>query len=507
MAPTDDISVTPGANTVVEGDNDIAHASTATECAETGDADVNVAKFPATPPGPGEAKKRAEKRAKSAPSGDDATKQAFRVGVPFSGTTLSIGSSASAGGSGVSLTTGGSVLVDATGSLTAQSAGSFTAQTNAMMKLLSEAGTKAHAQAKFEIFAGGGRAPGVCGKGGPAGAGPSKPPAVAAEKWTNVATGIVGGLENLHKAGEVLGQAETTASMIQAFFVGAKAGADLVGLGKNLSEAMEASENSSESSKGKEPQAGAGEEGEEKESEDESGERLEQASESLEATGELAGGIASGDGLELGASAVSAAASIAGAFGLTSKALGGGGGAAPADIEARASGSIKQVANKKISGNAPDGIEWKTATKYTVNAVSAVDFGTTNWGAFAAAKFEVKCGGASELKCRRFEFVGKAMGKVTADGMMTIQAPDSELVAAVTYMTKTLTVKGKTTLHKKLTVKSDSVFYQKLTVENDAEYKDALKVEKIADFKNDVKVNGKFMGHGDLRVKAEVKLG
>lgn len=462
-----------------ESDSDLSDNQPG-QCSPTGD--VNVAVFPATPPGPDEAKKRAADRAKTAPSGGDSTKQAFAVGVPYSGTTLAIGSSASAGGSGASLTTGGNALIDATGTLTAQSAASFTAQTNAAMQLLSVAGTKAHAQAKFEIFAGGGSAPGACGAGGAAGAGPSNPPATSAEAWTNVAANAVGVLKATN---ELVSLERSDGDLgVPEMFTVFKTLADWSNKGMMSNVAMVAPKGSGPT---------------------EAPKYLDAASGGLGAAGGIAKAIASGDIAGGVSSVISGASSIAGAFGLTSAALGGGGGAGAADIEARASGSIKQTADMKVYGNAPEGIDWKTATKFSVNAVSNVDFATTNWGAFAAAKFELKCGGLTEITCRRFEFKGFASGKVTAGASMTITCPANKLDGALT-ITKTLTVVKATHLHAKLSVTEHTHLQKNLTVESKAEYKDRLKVDKTGTFKKGVTIKGRLTGHGKVRVQRNAKL-
>ncbi len=94
------------------------------------------------------------------------TPQTFAVTVPHSTTQLALGRCACP--DGASLTTVGSILVDAVGTLTAQSGGPFVAQTNAAMRWLSQGGTQVHTAAGMQIFAGGGTAPGACGAGSPA---------------------------------------------------------------------------------------------------------------------------------------------------------------------------------------------------------------------------------------------------------------------------------------------------------------------------------------------------
>ena len=146
----------------VESDNDLTDSM----LHDTGY--VDVAKFPATPPGLAGQKKAAEARAKKSPGGDDATAQTYRAEVPFSGSALQLGSGSSAGGAGAALTTGGNIFIGATGKITLQSLAAFTGQTTSAMGLYAKAGVTAHSQDRFEIYAGGGVAPGACGSGGPA---------------------------------------------------------------------------------------------------------------------------------------------------------------------------------------------------------------------------------------------------------------------------------------------------------------------------------------------------
>ncbi len=67
---------------------------------------VDVAKFPEKAPGKEEQKKAAAERAASSPKGGDATAQTYHAQVPFSGSSLQLGSASSSGGAGASLTTG-----------------------------------------------------------------------------------------------------------------------------------------------------------------------------------------------------------------------------------------------------------------------------------------------------------------------------------------------------------------------------------------------------------------
>ena len=113
------------------------------------------------------------------------TAQLLSVEVPFSGTALKLGSSV--GGPGVSLATGGDVLVDSVGVMDIQSKAAFVAQTAAAMSMLSAAVQKIHSQGKVEMFAGGGKAPSACGPGGPVTPADAGPPGATAEKVTAIA--------------------------------------------------------------------------------------------------------------------------------------------------------------------------------------------------------------------------------------------------------------------------------------------------------------------------------
>src|SRR4051812_23979873 len=62
------------------------------------------------------------------PPGSPTGKQQYHVDVPFAGTSLSLGASKGQGGSGASLTTAGSILVDSVGPADIQAAGSMAIQ-------------------------------------------------------------------------------------------------------------------------------------------------------------------------------------------------------------------------------------------------------------------------------------------------------------------------------------------------------------------------------------------
>lgn len=113
------------------------------------------------------------------------TPQTFAVTVPHSSSQLALGRCACP--DGASLTTVGSVLVDAAGALTAQCDGGFLAQTNAAMSWLSGAGTQVHTAAGMQIYAGGGTAPGACGAGSPADSPGASKPGATTELVVNAA--------------------------------------------------------------------------------------------------------------------------------------------------------------------------------------------------------------------------------------------------------------------------------------------------------------------------------
>jgi len=120
------------------------------------------------------------------------TAQRLSIHVPFSNTLLQMGDSV--GGPGVSLSTANDVLLDCVGVMDVQSKGQFVAQTNAVLMMLSAATQKIHSQGKVEVYAGGGKNPGPCGTGSPAGAPETGAPGAVTEKVTGLACAALSGV-------------------------------------------------------------------------------------------------------------------------------------------------------------------------------------------------------------------------------------------------------------------------------------------------------------------------
>jgi phage baseplate assembly protein gpV len=466
-----------------ETDNDLSDNRTG-QCSPTGE--VTAVTFPPTNLSPADQEKRAADRKKTAPGGGDSISQRYGVFVPYQRAALSLGASASAGGTGASLTTSGAVLVDAAGTMALQSAGNLTGQTEDAMLALSVAGTKAHTPGGVTLFAGGGSAPGDCGAGGVGTPGPSVPPAQGAEKATTAICNVVG-IVKIANDGYALDN-NPSATETEVALTALKMLADTVDKGIASNVAMVAPNT-------------------------EAGEGMKTVSKVAQTTSAGVGltrdiikAVSSGD-VGAGVSAgISALSSVANVFGLSSAALGSGGGP-PADIEIRAADNIKNVAGAKIYGNAPENIDWKTATKWSVNAVAGVEFGTTVWGAFAAAKFEIKCGGETNLHCRRFESKAFTAAKVTAKaGPLTIKAPKITLDGPVTNTQKT-TVEGDTLLKSKLDVKGDTLLKDDFVAIKRTEMKDTLTVKADGTFKVDMTVRGNGTVQDKLKVSGEAKLG
>lgn len=479
----------------VESDSDL------TDDVACGDGGVDVARFPETAPGIGDQKKAAERRAASSPNGGDATAQTYRAEVPFSGSALQLGSASSAGGAGASLTTGGNVFIGATGKLGMQCIGAFTGQTNATMGLYAATGVTAHSQDKFEVYAGGGVAPGACGSGGPAGSAGTTKPAEAAEKWTNVACnalGVVKGANDLRNA-----------------VSGWKGGAsDWLAAGKGVVDVL-----------GKGTAAVMGAVGTDKDT----AKTTTKIADSTSSVLNVLGGIAKLKDDPVGAlsSIIAGGASLSGALGGTgvlnpdgpvpgsTGAAGSVPGAAPAaaggplDIEKRAAAKIHQCSNIKITGNAPEGIDWKVGGAYLVNSIAVVDFATTNWGAFAAAIFKVRAVALVDVKCRRFDMKALAKGTVKTK-VTTITASTLSLLDGVTKVTETLTVLKHSTLHDELHADDTgkkTLVKGNLTVKKDTTDQDDAKIYKTCKFKENVTAKGRWVSNSKLKAASEGKLG
>lgn len=381
--------------------------------------------------------------------GASGTAQRYSVHVPFGDVSLQLG--ASAAGAGASLSTIGDVLIDAVGVADLQSKGAFLAQTNAAMTLLSGASSHIHSQGKVEVFAGGGMAPGPCGGGGPAGPTDSGTPGAAAEAITNLACNGLSGVKAWKDLSSAVTAAQApTESVVEGF--GAAAG-----VMKGLSDLTKAALGPTSLAEKNMSKVGSG---------------FEAASGALG----VVAGAAKGD---VGSVVSGLSNMITGSAG----AAGGG-----ADIKENATGFIKLVAGKKISGVAPFGIDSKTPAKYEVKALAVVDFTTITFSNFVLAKFEVKTIDKVGTTSSTFDHGVKATVKIDCGATFTAKAPAIKHDGKV-HVTKTADVKG------------DSSFKAKLKVKKDATMKDTLTVDDA------VTVNGKIEVLRDVIIKGAATAG
>lgn len=381
------------------------------------------------------------------------TPQTFAITVPHASSQLALGRCACP--DGASLTTVGSVLVDAAGTLTAQSDGAFLAQTNATMSWLSSVKTEAHTSAGFQIYAGGGTAPGACGAGSPASSPGATKPAETTEKAVNVG----------------LAAASLGRNVVDAFGADNAAGVAVQALDglKNIGEA------------GKELGS------------DKAGTAAPYAETASGAVGVVAA-IASGDiagGLGALATVASGVAGIAGGS---------------ADIEERAVSEIKMVAGTMITASAGIGFDYKTLNKFSVTAGALTSFTTTVWGAFCLLKFEVKAIAAVKAKTAKVEVKAKKSATLDAKAQLTFNSPIIDYVSKL-EVTKTLNVTQKTTVQS-LEVKNTkkSTINGNLTVDKDMKIHQDLTVVKDLDAKKDAKVQKKTKGKGPASVGGTTKM-
>ena len=372
------------------------------------------------------------------------TPQMYLAATPHSSSQLALGRCACP--DGASLTTVGSVLVDAVGTLIIQSKGTFTAQTSAAMSWLSAAKTQCHSQAKVEVYAGGGIAPGPCGAGMPATTPPPTTPAHESEKLVNAALLAA----SLGRAATEMHEAEHTSEMVAA-------GADVA---KEVAEV--GSEWAPEGAKGP-MEHGAG------------------GAEVVAGVAQMASGGVAG---------------IAG--GLATIASGGAAASgAGSNIEERAATEIKMVAGKKISGTAGVGFDFKTINKFGVTAALVTDFTTIKWVAFCLLKFEVKSFVMVKVGTTLFLVHAHSDAKMEGKATLTFKAPYIRYKATM-EMTKTLEVKEKTILKDTLEVTSDTTLDAKLDIKKD------LIVKQTVEVKANAKINGKLTTKQRHRINGEL---
>lgn len=389
--------------------------------------------------------------------GASGTAQRYSIHVPFGDVSLQLG--ASAAGAGASLSTIGDVFIDSVGVGDYQSKGAFLAQTNAAMTLLSGASSHVHSQGKVEVFAGGGMAPGPCGGGGPAAPADTGTPGAAAEAVTNVACNALSGV----KAWKDLSSAVSSANSAEGAAEGVAAAA---GVMKGMSDLTKAALGPTALAEKNMSKVGSG---------------FEAASGVLG----VVAGVAKGD---VGSVVSGLSNAITGASG----AAGGG-----ADIKENATGFIKMVAGKKISGVAPFGIDSKTPAKYEVKALAVVDFTTIAFSNFVLAKFEVKCIDKVATTSNTFDHGVKATVKIECGKTFTGKAPAIKHDGKV-HVTKTTDVKGDSTFMKKLKVKKDATMKNTLTVD------DAVSVNGKIEVLRDVTIKGAATAGAKVTTKDKV---
>ncbi len=386
------------------------------------------------------------------------TPQTFAITVPHASSQLSLGRCACP--DGASLTTVGSVLVDAVGTLTAQSDGAWLAQTNAAMSWLSQSKTEAHTSAGFQIYAGGGTAPGACGSGVPAASPGASKPGATTERIVNVT------LSAASLARNVVNIADGSATGLAAVAEGLDGA-------KNVAEGLD---------QAGVPGVGA-------------------AAPYLEAGSGVLGGIAgvasAGSPLEALAAGLGAGATVA------SGAAGAAG--SSTDIEERAVNEIKMVAGTLISGTAGVGFEWKTLNKFGVVAAALTSFTTTAWGAFCLLKFEVKAGYAVKAHTKLVSVHAKSEAKMVGRATLTFDSPLINYVSKL-KVTQTLHVVKKTTVNS-LEVKNSkkSDLDGTLTVEKNMVIHTNLTVKKNVDAKKNAKVTKKTKAKGAASVSGKTK--
>lgn len=403
----------------------------------------------AVPEPPGEGKPAGRYKAAQNAS----PRQCYQVAVPHANTRLTFGASASRGGSGASLTTDGSVMLDSCGPTDVQAAGNLSLQTNASFAAISESGTLigtpeaicVQAGANIKVWAGSAVAPGECGSG--KGADVAKPnadgPASRAEKFVAAAmlptaigktaadlTGFASGnpLDMIAAAGDTLSNAGT-----------------LVGTANTL--AGGSSEN------------GAG-----------------QFSEMAATWGDNIS--AAGGKNVFGAVAGTAAATS----------LAGAGGETKVDIQGPA--GISMLTNAKITGTATGNIEFKTAVKFSVNAASVAEMVTQQASIFAMVKAEMKGGAICNLMS--FGVIGlEAPAVVVTTAKMKVNALSySQTSTNVVIRSGRMAVNVKTILGVKAS-----------TMVVDSE----MKVVKKSLFKSEVDVKGEAKMSRSLKVKEAIE--
>jgi hypothetical protein len=416
------------------------------------------------------------------------TRQQLSVDVPNGSCSFQMG--ASAAGMGVSLTTQGAMLLDSTGNMNVQSKAPMIVQTNGGLDVLSQSGTNVHSPSAIKIYAGGGLAPGACGTGAPVSGADRGIPAQRAEDVTNFATGVVGLATAAADIKDALGESGATRA-VGVLAGGAGFAVGFIGTISSGSAAL-----SPESGEGKIARETAASVGA-------SGKKGTTVLGSVKGAVGLYKAIKDGDP----AGIATAAAGLLGA-GIDAAAAGGLGGAAKAaigaggvDIEERASGKITMVAGNSISGMAPLGISFKTATKFSVTAGLAAKIETMAFSATAMLKATMTGYASVKMKSYAKADIEAPLVKVKAKAKATVVSPfitlDGQtnvtknlLVEQSTRVKRNLRVDGNTTIDKKLQVKGQSSLDDQVTAKKNVTVLGQLVVKKIVTIKDDVKIKG-----------------
>jgi hypothetical protein len=201
-------------------------------------------------------------------------------------------------------------------------------------------------------------------------------------------------------------------------------------------------------------------------------------------------------GLGGGLGVLGAVASLAGtALGVVS-AEGAGG----VDIEERASGKIKMVAGNTLSGSAPLGISFKTATKFSVSATVQAKFETLSFSVTAGAKASITGYGSVGLKSLVKVSAEAPLFSVKAAKFDHKGASFTSTVAKVRFACAQMVVTGRAQVDKELRVKGPAIIDKVTTM------KDHVKAMRDAKIKGKQEVDGTATIKGNVTAKSSVKV-
>lgn len=407
--------------------------------------------------------------------------QSAALNVPNGSTSLQLG--ACAAGTGASLTTQCDVLVDAHGVANLQSAGALTVQTNAGLDILSTSGTKVHTPAKVEIFAGGGKAPGACGTGAPAAPTDGGAPGQRGEGITDLTTGLFSIATGLQDGREALAGEDTFLNGMGFLSAGLGIYSAGVGGGGSAATALGVDpDNQSVKDVGTISKVGGY-----------SGASLG----GLKSIAEVVAAVKSRDvaaGLDAGLSLLGSGLGVYSAEG-----------AGGVDIEERASGNIKMVAGNSISGSAPLGISFKTATAFSVAATVQAKFETLVFAVTAGVKAGITGWGIVSLKslakisseaplftinAAKFEHTGASF---------KVQAPYVEFDSWNTIMT------GNAIIQSNIRVEGTAAFHKAATFSEQVKMAKNVRIQGDQSVRGNVNVGGGIKTKTDLIANGKVK--